>query len=153
MVEPHLTPKTIYVENSPEVDWKHMKTLRALFEKEFKFDTVIVDCWINQQETIEAIKQADEIYCDTAFIGNPFTGGDTPMNNLMHIAISEGIQGKSLFIFRAKDRVMWHHLNEKLVEQCFGKMGNKIYCIGEKVSPEEVLYTWEEVTVEHMLKA
>lgn len=119
-------------------------------DKLWKFNKILGVADRDFNVTWQAVKDADEIYIDSALINSYMnTGSGNIFNMLMHKAIDEKITDKSIFFFRDFESVKWHNLNKRLVEQVFDQM---VYNFSEKPgypivtypAPSNKIFTVEE---------
>lgn len=112
------------------------------------FDTIIEEAAFHIKEVWEAIKTHDQIFISSSLIprygfGSSF-GSAMLMNNLMHKAIEEDIEGKQLYFFNQYSNIWWSELESELVDKCFRK--NYLYTEDENGD------SWVQVDIDKLLK-
>lgn len=131
--------KKLFIENDTEIDRDHLETMELLMDKRFVFDEVITSAFSNSKEVFDAIIRADEIYCETAFIGE----SAQLLDALVYHCLKNNIKGKKLFVFRELDTLrLWNlHRPEAFVELF---TTNEFYCLNKD---NEYNYCFERVDI------
>jgi hypothetical protein len=109
------------------------------------FHEVKTDAMFGIAEVYEAVKNADEIYADTALLPNFGTSeGAIVFDNMMYRVAEDKVINKSLYIFRKYDAVDWGSLNGRLINKAFTK--NYMYVISDDES------SWEQVDIDKLIR-
>jgi hypothetical protein len=109
-------------------DWKIESSLDGIQEtsknesKDFWWK--IVDNARREENLFNFIKEADEIYMDTAIVPLVFgtsIGSPELWNNMMCLATEHKLSEKQIFIHRLYKDIQWSNLDKKLLKKAFKK--------------------------------
>ena len=94
------------------------------------FDTKIYEALFNGQEVWAQVKKHDQIYCSTSLI--PLygaVGSGSLFRNMIHLAASEGVAGKEIYIVNRFESISWHELDS--------------FALTAKVFESNKLFVWD----------
>jgi hypothetical protein len=106
--------------------------------------------WHNLEKTWEAVKNADEIYAETALLplsGGSYSGAPVIFDGMCERAIKEKVKGKDVYILRDVTDVEWDQIDLDLMVKAFKH--NRLFAYGDEAYETLIQVDVKEIAKKH----